>query len=71
MSLEEYPELTKLSTSKKILLVEQLWESIRSDPSSFPIPNCHKDELDNRLESLDPDQLLDLNELKARVEKNK
>ncbi len=71
MTLKNFPDLAKLSTPDKLLLLEQLWDSIREDDSDFLVPGSHKKELDQRLESLSPESLLSLNELKNRVEKRK
>jgi len=71
MTLKNFPDLAKLSTPDKLLLLEQLWISIKEDGSNFLVPDSHKKELDQRLESLSPESLLSLNELKNRVEKRK
>ena len=71
MTLNILPDLVKLPTSEKILLLEQLWDSIRSELSDFSVPDGHKKELDKRLETLNPASLISLNELKNRVEKRK
>ena len=69
MTLEKFPEIDKLSTKDKILLVENLWDSIRSEVESIPIPKSHQEELDNRLKTLNGDQLLTLENLKNRFKK--
>lgn len=71
MTLKNFPDFAKLSTPDKLLLLEQLWDSIRADDSDFLVPNSHKKELDKRLETLSSETLLSLNELKNRVEKRK
>ena len=73
MRLSDIPEIARLSTPEKILLAEDLWESIASDDSSVPVPQSHKQELDGRLKNYqsDPGNLLSLEELQARVEKRK
>jgi putative addiction module component (TIGR02574 family) len=70
MRVEDIPELDRLSTPEKILLVEDLWDSIASDPSGVPVPQSHKDELDRRLRrhEAEPGSLLSLEELQARIE---
>lgn len=67
MSLEKFPEIDKLSTKEKIVLVENLWDSIRSEISSKPLPESHKQELDKRQSTLDKDNLLSLKDLKDRL----
>ncbi len=49
MKLNEIPEVASLSTHEKIVLLEELWDSIRDDYDSVPIPDSHKAELDRRL----------------------
>lgn len=69
----DIPEIAKLSTPEKILLVEDLWDSISSDESAVAVPQSHKEELDRRLKRYEsaPGTLLSLEELQARIEKRK
>jgi len=71
--VNEIPEIARLSTSEKILLVEDLWDSITLDESNVPVPQRHKEELDSRLQSYesDPGNLLSLEELQGRIESRK
>ncbi len=73
MRVKDLPELSKLSTPEKILLVEDLWDSIASDESSIPVPDSHKAELDERLKrhGSAPGALLSLDDLQARIAKRK
>ena len=73
MRISEVPEINKLSTPEKILLVEDLWDSIASDESAVPVPESHMEELDRRLERYgsSPGNLLSLEELRTRIEKMK
>jgi putative addiction module component (TIGR02574 family) len=66
-------EISKLSTPEKILLVEDLWDSIASDESAVPVPQSHMKELDRRLKRYgsSPGNLLSLEELRTRIEKRK
>ena len=41
-------EISQLELSEKILLVEDIWDSIASDNSELPMPEWQKQELDNR-----------------------
>ena len=70
MRLNEIPGIAKLSVAERILLLEDLWESIASEPSSVPVPQSHRDELDKRLADYekDPGSLLTLEDLRQRVE---
>ncbi len=66
MRVKDLPEISKLSTPEKILLVEDLWDSISSDDeSAVPVPESHKAELDKRLRRHEaaPGALLSLEEL--------
>ena len=69
----DIPEIDKLTTPEKILLVEDLWDSIASEDSSVPMPESHKEELDRRLAryQASPGELLSLEELQARIERRK
>ena len=67
--VNDIPEIARLSTPEKILLVEDLWESIAADESAVPVPRNHKEELDRRFErhQSDPGRLLTLEELHERI----
>lgn len=64
------PDIRTLSTAEKILLVEDLWDSIAEDVSSLRVPQSHLDELERRLERFAsaPGEMLSLEELKALVD---
>jgi putative addiction module component (TIGR02574 family) len=67
------PQITKLSAPEKILLLEDLWDSIASDESVVPGPQSHKEELNRRVKQFQtaPGSLLSLDELRARIESRK
>ena len=69
MSLDNFPDIIKLSTKDKILLVENLWDSIRSEIISNPILKSHKQELDKRQKTLNKNNLLSLEDLKNRFKR--
>lgn len=73
MRMSDIPEIAQLNMLEKILLVEDLWDSIASDESSVPVPQSHLEELDRRLESYesDPGNLLSLEELPVKIERRK
>ncbi len=73
MRKSDIREIAKLSTPEKILLVEDLWDSIASDESAVPVPQSHKEELDTRLKRhvSAPGNLLSLEQLRTRVERRK
>ena len=73
MPMIDIPEITRLSMPEKILLVEDLWDSIASDEVSVPVPLSHLKELDRRLKNYksDPGSLLTLDELQAKIKNRK
>lgn len=73
MRATDIPEITKLSTPEKILLLEELWDSIAADEPSVPVPASHFKELSRRLKSYEsaPGKLLSLSELQAKIERRK
>jgi len=73
MRVKDLPEISKLSIPEKILLVEDLWDTISAEDSSIPVPESHKAELDKRFERYQsaPGTLLSLDDLKTRIDKRK
>ena len=65
MHVDSIPEIGTLSTAEKILLVEDLWDSIAADAEPLPVPQSHLDELERRRERFGstPGDLLSLEEL--------
>jgi len=70
MRLNEIPEIARLSVPERILLLEELWDSIAAEPSSVPVPQSHRAELDRRLAEYEKDggKLVTLEDLRQRVE---
>ena len=52
MRAHDIPELTHLNIPEKILLIEDLWDSIASEESAMPIPLKHMVELERRWENI-------------------
>lgn len=73
MSIIDIPEINKLSTSEKILLVEDIWDKIAVNDPDVPVPESHRKELDRRLKrySSKPGNLLSLEELQGKIELRK
>ena len=73
MRVDDIPEIARLTASEKILLVEDLWESIASEQSNVPVPPSHREELDRRLADYEknPGRLLTLEDLRGRIETSK
>ena len=65
--LDNFPEISKLPLEKKIILVEEIWDSIRSERIGNEIPESHKKFLNDRLNTLDYNKLLSLEQLIDRV----
>ena len=73
MKLTEIPEVAVLSTQEKIVLLEELWDSIRNDQDQIPVPDSHKAELDKRSarHKSFPGEILTVEELRRAVELQK
>jgi len=73
MRASDIPTVSQMSTAEKILLVEDLWDSIALDETSVLVPQSHMEELDSRLKSYEanPGNLLTLEELQARIARRK
>ena len=48
-------DIERLSPDERLELMEQLWESLREDPSSIPLTEAQREELDRRLDDLEAD----------------
>jgi putative addiction module component (TIGR02574 family) len=70
MRIDDIPEIARLTIPEKILLLEDLWDSIASEESSIPVPPSHREELDRRLTEYEknPGKLLTLDDLRGRIE---
>jgi len=44
----DIPQIEKLGVAEKILLVEDLWNSISAEESAIPAPQSHIQELERR-----------------------
>jgi len=73
MRVDEIPEIARLTIPERILLLQDLWDSIAAEESSVPMPQSHREELDRRLAEYekDPGRLLTLDDLRGRVEAGK
>lgn len=71
MSSIPIEELLKLSVAERIQLVEDLWDSIATDPEALPLTEAQKAELDRRLEGhdADPDSAVPWEEVRERLYK--
>lgn len=46
-------EIDKLGVDERLDLIEELWESLSSDPDQVPVPEAHKAVLDKRLAEIE------------------
>ncbi len=69
MRVDDIPEIARLTVPERILLLEDLWDSIAADEASVPVPQSHREELDGRLAQYekDPGNLLTLDDLGERI----
>ncbi|MGR3317606.1 MAG: addiction module protein [Candidatus Anammoxibacter sp.] len=69
MIIDTIPELEKLSNPEKLLLVNELWDSISSQEDALPVPESHKKILDERLRDHEenPEQGHTWKEVKSRI----
>jgi putative addiction module component (TIGR02574 family) len=51
MRTKELSRILELSVAQRILIVEQIWDSIADNPESVPLTDSQKQELDKRLNS--------------------
>lgn len=63
--------IDRLSLAERILLVEEIWDSIAADTGTLDVPQSHRDELDRRLAARDanPCSGSTWEEVKTRLEK--
>ena len=63
--------IDRLSLAERILLVEEIWDSIAAEAESVGIPQSHKDELERRLAArdADPGSGSSWEDVKARLQK--
>lgn len=50
MILERFPEVQKMSSSEKLVLVSELWNDLEAHPSEVPVSREIIAELDRRME---------------------
>jgi putative addiction module component (TIGR02574 family) len=62
-------DFRSMSIPERILLVEEIWDSIAADQQSLEVTQAQKDELDRRLAACDaaPDQGSTWEEVKSRL----
>ena len=66
-------QIKKLSVAERILLVEEIWDSIAAENEAFELSPSQRDALDRRIESFraDPSQGRTWEEIKAEFMKSR
>ena len=62
--------IDRLSLAERILLVEEIWDSIAAEAEALEVPQSHKDELDRRLAAFhaDPQAGSSWEDVKSRLQ---
>jgi putative addiction module component (TIGR02574 family) len=55
MITEKIPQIEKLNSAEKLLLISELWEDLSRNPEQIPVPEETIKELDKRLEEFEQD----------------
>jgi putative addiction module component (TIGR02574 family) len=58
---------SSLSAPERLQLVEAIWDSLLESPDTIPVPDWHRQVLDERRKS--PAEMLDWEEVRARLRK--
>jgi putative addiction module component (TIGR02574 family) len=63
--------IDRISLAERILLVEEIWDSIAAEAEALEVPQSHKDELDRRLAAYhaDPQAGSNWEDVKSRLQK--
>jgi putative addiction module component (TIGR02574 family) len=63
--------IDRLSLAERILLVEEIWDSIAAEAEALEVPQSHKDEFDRRLAAYhaDPHAGSGWEDVKRRLQK--
>jgi len=66
-------EIKKLSVAERILVVEEIWDSIAEDQSALPVTAAQRKELERRLRDHEahPDDVEAWETVKARIKTRK
>ena len=51
-------DIDKLTPEERLDLIEELWDSLSSDPAKIPLTNAQAKEIDRRLAEMDQDETL-------------
>ena len=66
-------DINKLSPEERLDLIEELWDSLSTDPAKIPLTEVQANELDGRLAEMDQDDSLGIpwETVRARVREHK
>jgi putative addiction module component (TIGR02574 family) len=69
MILESIPEVKRLTSAEKLLLVSELWDDLAAHPSEVPVSREIIDELNRRMEDYrrDPSQVTTWEAIQKRI----
>ena len=69
MILEQIPDIQRLTSSEKLVLVSELWDDLAAHPDNIPVSRAILDELDKRLDDYhkNPDQVTSWEDIKTRI----
>lgn len=67
MTALEMENIQRLPVEQRILLVEDVWDSVRPQSKRIPVPESHMQELNRRFEKYKNDPVALLNEDQLRV----
>ncbi len=60
-------EILHLPPAERLRLVEDIWDSLAASTADVPVPEWHREELDQRLDDAFEQATLSPDELKARL----
>lgn len=62
-------DISRLSVSERLLLVDEIWDSIAGTPEALPVTPEQQDELDRRIEAekTDPEGVASWQDVKAKI----
>jgi putative addiction module component (TIGR02574 family) len=64
--MAEMTHIMEMPVEQKILLLEDVWDSILSDSNRVPVPKSHRKELDRRLKKYEHNASALLNDQQLR-----
>ncbi len=73
MKVADIPAIYQLSIPERIILVEDIWDSISSEEASVSVSGSHEEEIEKRFlrYKSNPENLLSLEQLQERIERRK